>query len=143
MYFTLSLPAPTTAPKTRRRRRPKGETVNVELEEVNPHLRGRRVKNHLGKTTPSSPDRDSNLDLPVLSSKAQHDKRVSQLRHRGGYPKFPQSHPTPPYTISAVDDKKLDVCRRIRAMRVDYSFKTGRRGREFLSLSMKDLTKGR
>nr|CAD7426847.1 unnamed protein product [Timema monikensis] len=27
--------------------------------------------------------RDSNLDLPVLSSRAQHDKRVSQLRHRG------------------------------------------------------------
>nr|CAD7407444.1 unnamed protein product [Timema poppensis] len=56
----------------------------VELEEVNPHLRGRRVENHLGKTTLSSPDRDSNLDLPVLSNRAQHDKRVSQLRHRGG-----------------------------------------------------------
>nr|CAD7570436.1 unnamed protein product [Timema californicum] len=36
-----------------------------------------------GKTTLSSPDRDSNFDLPVLSSRAQHDKRVSQLRHRG------------------------------------------------------------
>nr|CAD7406389.1 unnamed protein product [Timema poppensis] len=48
----------------------------VELEEVNPHLRGGRVENHLGKTTPSSPDQDSNLDLPVLSSRAQHDKRV-------------------------------------------------------------------
>nr|CAD7402120.1 unnamed protein product [Timema cristinae] len=48
----------------------------VYLEEVNPHLRGGRVKNHLGKTTPSSPDRDSNLDLPVLSSRAQHDKRT-------------------------------------------------------------------
>nr|CAD7392051.1 unnamed protein product [Timema cristinae] len=58
--------------------------VKFELEEVNPHLRGGRVENHLGKTTPSSPDRDSNLDLPVLSSRAQHDKRVSQLRHRGG-----------------------------------------------------------
>nr|CAD7414528.1 unnamed protein product [Timema poppensis] len=57
----------------------------VELEEVNPHLRGEKVENHLGKTTPSSPDRDSNLDLPVLSSRAQHDKRVSQLRHRGGF----------------------------------------------------------
>nr|CAD7405624.1 unnamed protein product [Timema poppensis] len=46
----------------------------VELEEVNPHLRGGRVENHFGKTTPSSPDRDSNLDLPVLSSRAaQHD----------------------------------------------------------------------
>nr|CAD7197698.1 unnamed protein product [Timema douglasi] len=63
----------------------------VVLEEVNPHLRGRRVENqenHLGKTTPSSPDRDSNLDLPVLSSRAQHDKRVNQLRHRGGYQKL-------------------------------------------------------
>nr|CAD7424768.1 unnamed protein product [Timema monikensis] len=58
----------------------------VELEEVNPHLLGGRVENHLGKTTPSSPDRDSNLNLPVLSSRAQHDKRVSQLRHRGGNP---------------------------------------------------------
>nr|CAD7428789.1 unnamed protein product [Timema monikensis] len=48
----------------------------VELEEVNLNLRGGRVENHLGKTTPSSPDRDSNLDLPVLSSRAQHDKRV-------------------------------------------------------------------
>nr|CAD7397552.1 unnamed protein product [Timema cristinae] len=56
----------------------------VELEEVNPHLRGGRVENQLGKTTPSSPERDSNLDLLVLSSRAQHDKHVSQLRHRGG-----------------------------------------------------------
>nr|CAD7411750.1 unnamed protein product [Timema poppensis] len=47
----------------------------VELEEVNPHLRGGRVENHLGKTTLSSPDRDSNLNLPILSSRAQHDKR--------------------------------------------------------------------
>nr|CAD7194754.1 unnamed protein product [Timema douglasi] len=60
-------------------------TAKVELEEVNPHLRGGRVENHLGKTTPSSPNRDSNLDLPVLSSRAQHDKRFSQLRHRGGW----------------------------------------------------------
>nr|CAD7194211.1 unnamed protein product [Timema douglasi] len=56
----------------------------VELEEVNPHLSGGRVENHLGKTTLSSPDRDSNLDLPVLSSGAHHDKRVSQLRHPSG-----------------------------------------------------------
>nr|CAD7260344.1 unnamed protein product [Timema shepardi] len=55
----------------------------VELKEVNPHLCGGRVENHLGKTTLSSPDRDSNLNLPVLSSRAQHDKRVIQLRHRG------------------------------------------------------------
>nr|CAD7603104.1 unnamed protein product [Timema genevievae] len=38
----------------------------TESQEVNPHLRGGRVENHLGKTTPSSPNRDSNLDLPVL-----------------------------------------------------------------------------
>nr|CAD7448696.1 unnamed protein product [Timema bartmani] len=56
----------------------------LNLEEVNPHLRGGRVENHLGKTTPSSPDRDSNLDLPVLCGLTQHDWRVSQLRHRGG-----------------------------------------------------------
>nr|CAD7405762.1 unnamed protein product [Timema poppensis] len=56
----------------------------VELDEVNPHLRGGRVENHLGKTTPSSPDQDSNLDLPVLGSRAKHDKHGSQLRHRDG-----------------------------------------------------------
>nr|CAD7424341.1 unnamed protein product [Timema monikensis] len=59
-------------------------TTPKNKQEVNPHLRGGRVENHLGKTTPSSPDRDSNLVLPVLSSRAQHDKRVSQLRNRGG-----------------------------------------------------------
>nr|CAD7575553.1 unnamed protein product [Timema californicum] len=52
------------------------ELSSVELEEVNPHLRGGRVENHLRKTTPSSPDRDSNLDLPVLGDRAQHDSRV-------------------------------------------------------------------
>nr|CAD7440890.1 unnamed protein product [Timema bartmani] len=49
------------------------ELGRLNLEEVNPHLRGGRVKNHLGKTTPSSPDRDSKLDLLVLGSRAQHD----------------------------------------------------------------------
>nr|CAD7423473.1 unnamed protein product [Timema monikensis] len=63
-----------------------GRIGKVELEVVNPHLYGGRVENHLRKTTPSSSDRYSNLDLPVLSSRAQHDKRVSQLRHRGGIP---------------------------------------------------------
>nr|CAD7574134.1 unnamed protein product [Timema californicum] len=48
--------------------------VKVELEEVNPHLRGGIVQNHSEKTTPSSPNRDSNLDLLVLSNRAQHDK---------------------------------------------------------------------
>nr|CAD7588679.1 unnamed protein product [Timema genevievae] len=41
------------------------ESGGLSLEEVNPHLREGRVENHLGKTTPSSPDRDSNLNLPV------------------------------------------------------------------------------
>ncbi|CAG2060059.1 unnamed protein product [Timema podura] len=31
------------------------------------------MENNLGKTTPSSPDRDSNLDLPVLGSPAQQE----------------------------------------------------------------------
>nr|CAD7396360.1 unnamed protein product [Timema poppensis] len=46
----------------------------VELEEVNPHLRGGKVENHLGRKKNSSPNRDSNLDLPVLSGLAQHEK---------------------------------------------------------------------
>nr|CAD7588719.1 unnamed protein product [Timema genevievae] len=41
------------------------ELGRLNLEAVNPHLRGGRAENHLGKTTPSSPDRDSNLNLPV------------------------------------------------------------------------------
>ncbi|CAG2053900.1 unnamed protein product [Timema podura] len=58
------------------------ELGRLNLEEVNPNLCGGRMENHLGKTTPSSPDRDSNLDLPVLGGRTQHDWRVSQLRHR-------------------------------------------------------------
>nr|CAD7570030.1 unnamed protein product [Timema californicum] len=45
----------------------------VELGEMNQHLRGGRVENHLGKITPSSPDRDSSLDLPVLGSRVQQN----------------------------------------------------------------------
>ncbi|CAG2060387.1 unnamed protein product [Timema podura] len=30
-------------------------SVGLNLEEVNPHLRGGRVENHLGKTTPVHP----------------------------------------------------------------------------------------
>nr|CAD7195781.1 unnamed protein product [Timema douglasi] len=45
----------------------------VELEDMNLHLREGRVENHLRKNTPSSPNRYSNLDLPVLGSRAQHD----------------------------------------------------------------------
>nr|CAD7587351.1 unnamed protein product [Timema genevievae] len=56
-------------------RLPKTEKAGLgrlNLEEVNSHLRGGRVENHLGKTT-SSPDRESNLNLPVLGSLARHE----------------------------------------------------------------------
>nr|CAD7606411.1 unnamed protein product [Timema genevievae] len=56
------------------------ELGRLNLAEVNPHLRGGRVENLLGKTTLSSPDRDSNLDLPVFGSRAQHDWRVLPLK---------------------------------------------------------------
>nr|CAD7457443.1 unnamed protein product [Timema tahoe] len=49
------------------------ELGRLNIEEVNPHLHGGRMENHLGKNPPSSPDRDLNLDLPVLGSLAQHD----------------------------------------------------------------------
>nr|CAD7567877.1 unnamed protein product [Timema californicum] len=37
------------------------------MEEVYPDLRGGKVETHFGKTTLSTSDRDSNLDLPVFS----------------------------------------------------------------------------
>nr|CAD7265233.1 unnamed protein product [Timema shepardi] len=49
------------------------ELGRLNLEEVNLHLRGGRVENHSGKTTPSSPERDSSLDLPILGSLAHHE----------------------------------------------------------------------
>nr|CAD7262768.1 unnamed protein product [Timema shepardi] len=60
----------------------------VELEEVNPHLRGGRVENHLGKHHPPVHLTEIQTSIsPVLSSRAaQHDKRVSQLRHRDTLP---------------------------------------------------------
>nr|CAD7395975.1 unnamed protein product [Timema poppensis] len=45
--------------------------------ESEPALRKRRVEIHLGKATPSSPKRDSNLDIPVLGSLAQHKTSAS------------------------------------------------------------------
>nr|CAD7569400.1 unnamed protein product [Timema californicum] len=41
--------------------------------QLNPHLRGLRVENYLRKTTPISPNRESNLELLVLGSLAQHE----------------------------------------------------------------------
>nr|CAD7445258.1 unnamed protein product [Timema bartmani] len=56
----------------------------LNLEEVNPHLRGVRVENYLGNTTPSSPDRDSNLDLPVIGGLAQHDGALANYATEAG-----------------------------------------------------------
>ncbi|CAG2053676.1 unnamed protein product [Timema podura] len=89
----------------------------LDLEEVNPHLRGGRVENHLGKTTPSSPDRDSNLDLPVLCGLTQHDWRLTTpfaeykrlellaqvLRHR-----YPPSSYLDPLQVYGVHDGALE-----------------------------------
>nr|CAD7408855.1 unnamed protein product [Timema cristinae] len=77
----------------------------VELEEVNPYLRGGRVENHLGKTIPSSPDRDSNLDLPVLSSRAQHDKRPPNTPKR-----------TQDDELEEEDDNEFERQRKIRKL---------------------------
>nr|CAD7438941.1 unnamed protein product [Timema bartmani] len=61
-------------PKKRRHFNLKASSlVRLNLEEVSPHLRGERTENHLGENRPSSPDRDSSLDLPVLDSPAEHD----------------------------------------------------------------------
>nr|CAD7260380.1 unnamed protein product [Timema shepardi] len=51
----------------------------VELEEVNPHLRRGRVENHLGKTTPSSPDRDTEIRTSISPSSAVELNTTSAL----------------------------------------------------------------
>nr|CAD7462700.1 unnamed protein product [Timema tahoe] len=37
-------------------------------KDVYPHFLGKRVEDHFGKTTLSTPNRDSNIDLPVIGS---------------------------------------------------------------------------
>nr|CAD7444035.1 unnamed protein product [Timema bartmani] len=50
-----------------------GDTKKKMLE-VNPHLRGGKVGDHIGNPTPPrSLDRDSNIDLSFLDSLAQHE----------------------------------------------------------------------
>nr|CAD7263819.1 unnamed protein product [Timema shepardi] len=49
------------------------------LEEVNPHLRGGRVESHLGKTTPSSPDRDYEIRTSISPSSAVKLNTTSAL----------------------------------------------------------------
>nr|CAD7399471.1 unnamed protein product [Timema poppensis] len=85
LFYSISVAAKKTAMKAKKAMRGAynikcARIGKVELEEVNPHLRGGRVENHFGKTTLSSPDRDSNLDLPVFSSRAPHDKRLIKGR---------------------------------------------------------------
>nr|CAD7457501.1 unnamed protein product [Timema tahoe] len=46
------------------------------LEEVHPYLHGGTMYNHLGKTTLSTPNRDLNLDIPVIGSLVQHESSV-------------------------------------------------------------------
>nr|CAD7257115.1 unnamed protein product [Timema shepardi] len=47
---------------------------NKPAREVNPHLYGGRVEKRLGAPpSPSPPKQDSNLDLPVIDSPAQHE----------------------------------------------------------------------
>nr|CAD7446140.1 unnamed protein product [Timema bartmani] len=48
----------------------------VEQQAQALHEKRIKAENHLGKLPPSSPDQDSNLDLPVLRSLAQHDTSV-------------------------------------------------------------------
>nr|CAD7441126.1 unnamed protein product [Timema bartmani] len=40
----------------------------LRFKEMYPHLHGGKVENYFGKTTFITPDRDSNLDLPVIGS---------------------------------------------------------------------------
>nr|CAD7439018.1 unnamed protein product [Timema bartmani] len=47
--------------------------VRMFAEDDQPHLRGVSVKNNFGKTTLDEPDRDSNPDLPVISSLVYHE----------------------------------------------------------------------
>nr|CAD7587267.1 unnamed protein product [Timema genevievae] len=48
------------------------ELRRLDLEEANPHFRRGRVEKPFRRNHPSSPDRGSNLDLPVFGSLAQH-----------------------------------------------------------------------
>nr|CAD7587266.1 unnamed protein product [Timema genevievae] len=45
---------------------------SVIFKQVYPHFHGGRVENHFGKNPLSTPDRDSNLDLPAIGSLAYY-----------------------------------------------------------------------
>nr|CAD7393356.1 unnamed protein product [Timema cristinae] len=116
--------------------------MQVELEEVNPHLRGGRVENHFGKTTPSSPDRDSNLDLPVLSSRAQHDKR--DKFDNAGWSRLPiASYPiTPPYDITESEEIWQQLTQKSEAGRGTRTTQEGASGGLFINNSVTRVTAG-
>nr|CAD7437714.1 unnamed protein product [Timema bartmani] len=67
------------------------ELVRLNLEEVNPHLRGRRVENHLGKTTPVHPTEirtsifpSSAVELNTTSVLANYASEATQLNESNG-----------------------------------------------------------
>nr|CAD7258185.1 unnamed protein product [Timema shepardi] len=83
----------------------------VELEEVNPHLRGGRVENHLGKTTDNSPGRDSNLDLPssavelnTTSALANYATEAGQLKGHLDLVQFTRRSQQLGYSFPCPDD---------------------------------------
>nr|CAD7440006.1 unnamed protein product [Timema bartmani] len=52
------------------------------FKEVYPHIRGGGVEIHFGKTTLSTPDQDSNLDLPVIGSLAYYETSACVCKSR-------------------------------------------------------------
>nr|CAD7567428.1 unnamed protein product [Timema californicum] len=66
-------------------------------------------------TPPSSPDRDSSLDLPVLSSRAQHDKRVRANYATEAVPGYRSKGPWRFYNISV----KQWVCNEVNLSLVE------------------------
>nr|CAD7203080.1 unnamed protein product [Timema douglasi] len=50
--------------------------LDEHSEEVGPHLRGGRVEYHIGKATPNSPDRDSNLEFFVPPPDLMENKQT-------------------------------------------------------------------
>nr|CAD7443146.1 unnamed protein product [Timema bartmani] len=83
----------------------------VEFRGSEPAFAWRESENHLVKTTSSSPDRDSNLDLPVLGGLAQHDWQYEYVR--GSEPAFAwrenENHLVKTTSSSPDRDSNLDL----------------------------------
>nr|CAD7571403.1 unnamed protein product [Timema californicum] len=82
--------------------REKDKLGSLDLKKVNPHSSVVRVENHLGKTTPCSPDRDLNINLPALVSLAQHE--TSALDN------YSPSHPLFPLLALIFEKCELATC---------------------------------